>query len=242
MTITTFEDDLLGLSSFADGLEAFIRGESRFVAGGLVLGLNGRFGQGKSSFFRMWKQRMDAMNDSKVFQHVILLNAWESDYYGDPLFAIVSALIDAFTDEPGKSAAISSAVKDFGWFATAIANQVVTAATGIDAVQAGAFVASKQAGREQRLETLDAFSVFQARKQAMGRLKQAIAAALNEEKGQVLILVDELDRCRPDYAIQYLETIKHIFDIPCLVFLLGVDRAQLENSTANPPAGGLYCV
>ncbi|GAI99518.1 unnamed protein product, partial [marine sediment metagenome] len=26
----------------------------------------------------------------------------------------------------------------------------------------------------------------------------------------ILIFVDEIDRCRPDYAISYLETIKHV--------------------------------
>jgi hypothetical protein len=39
-----------------------------------------------------------------------------------------------------------------------------------------------------------------------------------------------LDRCRPDYAISYLETIKHVFDIHGLVFVLAVDYEQLESS------------
>jgi hypothetical protein len=46
----------------------------------------------------------------------------------------------------------------------------------------------------------------------------------------VLFLVDELDRCRPDYAISYLETIKHIFDVQGAVFILAADRQHLENS------------
>lgn len=45
-----------------------------------------------------------------------------------------------------------------------------------------------------------------------------------------MILVDELDRCRPDYAISYLETINHIFDIYGIIFVLAVDRKQLECS------------
>jgi hypothetical protein len=43
-----------------------------------------------------------------------------------------------------------------------------------------------------------------------------------------LVLIDELDRCRPDYAISYLETIKHVFDIHGIIFVLAVDRKQLE--------------
>jgi hypothetical protein len=43
-------------------------------------------------------------------------------------------------------------------------------------------------------------------------------------------MVDELDRCRPNYAVEYLETIKHVFDVHGLAFVLAVDKAQLESS------------
>ena len=46
----------------------------------------------------------------------------------------------------------------------------------------------------------------------------------------MFLLVDELDRCRPDFAVQYLETIKHVFDVEGLAFVLAVDLLQLENS------------
>ena len=45
----------------------------------------------------------------------------------------------------------------------------------------------------------------------------------------LLFLVDELDRCRPDFALMFLETIKHLFDTPGVVFVLAVDRQQLAN-------------
>ncbi|MFT4302716.1 MAG: P-loop NTPase fold protein, partial [Desulfovibrio sp.] len=43
----------------------------------------------------------------------------------------------------------------------------------------------------------------------------------------LFIMVDELDRCRPDYAIELLERIKHLFDVPNVVFLLAIDGEQL---------------
>jgi hypothetical protein len=45
-----------------------------------------------------------------------------------------------------------------------------------------------------------------------------------------LIIIDELDRCNPNYAIEFLETIKHFFDIKGLIFALGVDKKQLASS------------
>jgi len=44
------------------------------------------------------------------------------------------------------------------------------------------------------------------------------------------ILIDELDRCRPTYAIEMLERIKHLFEVENVVFVLGTDTTQLANS------------
>lgn len=45
-----------------------------------------------------------------------------------------------------------------------------------------------------------------------------------------MFIVDELDRCNPHYAVKVLERIKHIFDIPNIVFVLSIDKIQLGNS------------
>jgi hypothetical protein len=47
---------------------------------------------------------------------------------------------------------------------------------------------------------------------------------------QVFIFIDELDRCRPTYAIEMLETVKHLFDIPNFIFVLSTDTSQLQHS------------
>jgi hypothetical protein len=52
---------------------------------------------------------------------------------------------------------------------------------------------------------------------------------LNKEQ-PIYILVDELDRCRPTYAIAMLERIKHIFDLPNIVFVIATDTSQLVHS------------
>lgn len=62
---------------------------------------------------------------------------------------------------------------------------------------------------------------------------QAAIAALAESTGMnlpFLIFIDELDRCRPTYAIAMLERIKHLFNIPGVVIVLATDAAQLAHS------------
>ena len=46
----------------------------------------------------------------------------------------------------------------------------------------------------------------------------------------VVVIIDELDRCRPDYAVKTLEVLKHFFDIPGFVFILAIDEEQLKSS------------
>ena len=60
---------------------------------------------------------------------------------------------------------------------------------------------------------------------------KGLAQKVHDKTGRPLIIcVDELDRCRPLYAIEMLERIKHLFNVPGIVFLLGMDRLQLCHS------------
>lgn len=64
-------------------------------------------------------------------------------------------------------------------------------------------------------------------------LREAIVAASKNNKDKhppFFILVDELDRCRPDYAIMLLERIKHLFEVENVVFVLATDTTQLQHS------------
>ena len=50
-----------------------------------------------------------------------------------------------------------------------------------------------------------------------------------EQTKPFVILVDELDRCRPDYAIKFLEKIKHLFNVESIVFVVAIDKKEVEN-------------
>lgn len=46
----------------------------------------------------------------------------------------------------------------------------------------------------------------------------------------MFIFIDELDRCRPPYAINLLERIKHLFDVEDIVFVVATDTKQLSHA------------
>ncbi len=52
---------------------------------------------------------------------------------------------------------------------------------------------------------------------------------LIEGKWQMIFIIDELDRCRPDFALRLLERIKHFFDIKWLYFVLWINKKQILN-------------
>ncbi len=65
-------------------------------------------------------------------------------------------------------------------------------------------------------------------------LKQEIKVFLNsllEERGnKLIILIDELDRCSPSYAVKMLERIKHYFDDDNIIFVFSTDLSQLTHT------------
>lgn len=61
------------------------------------------------------------------------------------------------------------------------------------------------------------------------KLLEEFKDTLSKEESPKIIIIDELDRCRPDYAIQLLEIIKHIFDVKNITFLFLINREQLES-------------
>ena len=85
-----------------------------------------------------------------------------------------------------------------------------TSKIGVDAMKAGDHAKKK---KQQRQQKPDFLKMFEERTDAYDRLKEALKEAFGGDSPKAFIFVDELDRCRPDYAISYLETIKHVFDI-----------------------------
>lgn len=102
----------------------------------------------------------------------------------------------------------------------------------VDDISSGLAQAGAQGFMEQRVE---AFEAGRKAVQEMKQSLQAIVDSLSEEtlRPPIIILIDELDRCRPNYAIKLLEEIKHLFDVPGLVFILAMNGEQLGHAVSG---------
>ncbi len=67
-------------------------------------------------------------------------------------------------------------------------------------------------------------------KLSMAELIRSLSKRDGNVDSPLVVIVDELDRCRPDYAIKVLEEIKHFFDVPGVAFVLAINREQLARS------------
>ena len=233
------EFDKFGLEEFADKLTKYLQVESKCYEDSYVLSLNSEFGSGKSTFFEMWAERLRQSNDT--FE-VVSINAWESDFHGDPLLAIVSSLTkDVKTSKDVKTLKDIKQLKEtagkLGKFTLSIGNDIVNKVTGVDLIKAGGY-AEPGKDKPENLGS-ECFKLYQDKQKLFENLKFQLRSFVQKTKLPILIIVDELDRCRPNYAIEFLETIKHFFDIKGLVFVLGVDKSQLESSAKAMFGSGL---
>lgn len=62
------------------------------------------------------------------------------------------------------------------------------------------------------------------------KLLKSTSSWLSDNDKRLVVIIDELDRCKPTFAIQTLEIVKHIFDIENLTFIFAIDIHQLSHS------------
>lgn len=98
--------------------------------------------------------------------------------------------------------------------------------------------ANAVASSSQQGDMKERVRVFREGKDAIDRVKASLSALVlsldqNSDHPPIFVVIDELDRCRPTYAIELLEQAKHLFDVPGVVFVLGINTQQLAHSVSG---------
>ena len=225
-TKLTFENfDKLGRGDFAARLTKAIQTFYPYHEGAYVLGLNAPYGTGKTTFLEMWKSELE--NEK---YKVVNINAWETDFDDEPIIPIANALIEQLGND-GKGEKLKRAAKAFtGAFALTL-NSIVAHSIGVNIDEVGKRVESDLDEKTVEKIGQEISSSFAQKKDMYAKLREALEEYVETLDGKpLIILVDELDRVRPNYAVEFLEAIKHIFSVQGICFVLAVDRQQLEVS------------
>lgn len=192
---------------------------------GFVLGLNNKWGTGKTTFVKMWKQ--DLKNNG--FQ-TLYFNAWENDFENNPLTALMGELKTLTTKEtePAFKKTLKKASTLTKHIAPIIAKAIADRYIDTEGVKDAIIGVTK--GLSDVFE--NEVNEYQKKKKNISDFRQSLSEFIaNTNEGKPLIfIVDELDRCRPNYAVSILEQIKHFFSIPNIVFILSIDKEQLGNA------------
>ncbi|MFT4301697.1 MAG: P-loop NTPase fold protein, partial [Desulfovibrio sp.] len=172
-----------------------------------VIGLNSAWGSGKTFFLNAWRNYLHIKNPEAV---CVYFNAWKNDCSGDPLTNLMAVVKEQVIDPEenvknhsaqSAQAVVSTGAKLFKWCGPIMAasgNPIGGAAMGL-AGKAGEWII------KQIKEVNDAAKDF------CRDLEKFSTEVRDSTNFPLFIMVDELDRCRPDYAIELLERIKHLF-------------------------------
>ncbi len=216
----TFEDfDKLNLKLFGEDIVKIIENDKTLSNDqrSCTISLNADFGQGKTTFLEMLKNFIEKEKGDKYT--VLFIDAWKGDFFKEPIITILSEFLE-YLEKNKKAKGKKNILKVIGKAGGNLTNQLLKKYTGID---------SKEVRKEIKEEELgeNIFKEFKQRKEVLKEIKNIISDYTKDGK-KLVIIVDELDRARPDYAVHFLEDMKHFFDIENIVFIFGVNKEQME--------------
>ena len=232
-----WEGDVLDRRKIAEFLTSLLSYSTK----GFVLNIDSPWGTGKTFFLERWMTTLEYKYPCVHF------NAWKSDHSDDALIAFLSEISDQLLQKnKGKKVPkkIGNLIGTGGKIALKSLPLLTKAAIryglgdeGIDefkelfnekieddiAKQVDSWTANAVKDHLKKQQTIDDFKVL---------LESTVTAFAKENKLEIplYIFIDELDRCRPTYAIDLLEKIKHLFDVPGVVFIVATDTEQLSHS------------
>lgn len=209
-----------------------------------VMNLNAEWGAGKTYFLQRW------FHEIKDAHPATYIDAWKNDFSEDPLLTVISAITETLESncnvaaEKYKKTMLKKGARLMKQLAPALLKGVLKTYTGVDADKVtdddkfnldnfnDAAVKALEIGLSEHQEKIESLQMFKIT--ISNWLKEVISTESEGElEKPMFVFIDELDRCRPTYAIELLETVKHLFDIPGLIFVIATDTEQLQHSVKS---------
>ncbi|ATG44320.1 KAP family P-loop domain protein [Phaeobacter piscinae] len=215
----------------------------------LVIALDGAWGSGKSFFLKCWVG--EHLKREETTTQTVYFDAFQHDFLDDPLIALTGAIAERFEDpaqtDNAQGTEQSQKMKKAAWaigrgilrigasVATAGATEVLSGIGDTIAEAVGDEAKTLINSSVGDVEATKFWNAHDARITAMEAFRSALTELTEpNDKGRpqrkLVIVIDELDRCRPDYALSLLEIIKHFFNVDGVHFVLGVNLKELQNS------------
>ncbi len=183
----------------------------------LAISLHGYWGTGKTFLLKRWQKDLENQQFKAIY-----FNAWEDDFCDDPLLAILGQMSETFKE--GNLKTLTQQI------ATTAVTLLKKNALSILSNKTGITLDTAQSERDLLEEYLHERATKDQLKESLAKLSEAV---FKETKHPLVFIIDELDRCRPTFAIELLERVKHIFDVRYLVFVFGINQDELCKSLSS---------
>lgn len=199
--------------------------------------INGGWGVGKSFVLDRIENRLEDMPSEETGLNKYLVfhyNCWEYDYYEEPLVAIVASMLDTIDEKENlipteTKAKIKGFLKAVGSALLIKANEAIEKKTGFNPQEVIDVITDAKESSAEKIEEehkYDSNFIFKA---TLKKLQETLKL-LSEDK-TIVFVVDELDRCLPEYSIKVLERLHHIFEKSSNIqVVLSIDKTQLEHT------------
>lgn len=221
-----FENDKLQRKESVGNLTELLKN----IDSPVVLSVNAPWGSGKTTYLRMLHANLELETKKSIY-----FSAWETDFAADPLLAFLGEInlnIASFIGGDKKKNKAWEQAKKAGAHILRRGVPIAVKLATVGLVDTDKIVEDEASKLAEALSK-DVIDNYSKSKFAIVEFKENIAKVLSVEGGgaeKLYIFIDELDRCRPTYAIELLERIKHLLDIEGLVFILALDKNQLAHS------------
>lgn len=210
-------------AQFADQLEAIAKTYAEENC--CVINLYEKWGEGKTWFLERWVQRLEAKNACVVY-----FDAFKHDLHEEPFMSLISVLISLV--EKHKSFCSTKTIASLQNAAKRALHHIIF--NSLELLSKGIITADnlEKINDEYMSQTCNKiFDIelenYRKKNTDFEELKKSLTNVTKEIKktteSPLFFIIDELDRCRPSYALEILEKIKHFFDVPHMIFVLSMN-------------------
>lgn len=195
-----------------------------------IIALDGEWGSGKTWFvksleyllnnyinFKINEINIDTLNNVKNEYMTFYYNAWENDDAPSAMLSLIYKLVN--------DSCLQKETDKVGVIPRTLNTLIKYATNGNIDVKNDLF--GEQWTNKQITDEI------KTSEEIKDTFKELINDLLIENKNKILIIIDEIDRCKPTFAIDLLENIKHFYDDERIVFLVSTNNKQLSASVCK---------
>ncbi|HGY9592105.1 P-loop NTPase fold protein [Vibrio diabolicus] len=229
-------------SEYLFGREAFAKSLSNIFSNsesGFVLAIDATWGAGKTAFIHQ------LIHDLKATEKIIPIyyDAFSNDFSNDTFLSIGATIfheVEGYFESTGKSVKVKKQLEHLKDLTKKTAGELIKLSSNLALKSLTAGMIDNSELEKIAIKTFNSATFgtlelelnekFKAYENAKSNIQSYVDAleSVSQNGEKVIFFIDELDRCRPDFAVEVLEKVKHLFAAKNVIFVISYNKSQLS--------------